>query len=134
MLITDNSTVQTLVANNGEDFYGGGTQNGRFIHTGEAIKIAIDNTWVDGSVTSPNPFYYSSNGYGVLRNTFAVGQYDFGKTIANTVTTTHNESEFDAYYFVSNGASNRADVAQKFYNNISMLLEIQHYWLNQDSI
>ena len=134
LLITDNSTVQTLVANNGEDFYGGGTQNGRFIHTGEAIKIAIDNTWVDGSVTSPNPFYYSSNGYGVLRNTFTVGEYDFGKTIANTVTTTHNESEFDAYYFVSNGASNRAEVAQnllqKYYHvtgNPALLAESGFY-------
>ena len=101
LLITDNSTVQTLVANGGEDFYGGGTQNGRFIHTGETINVAVDNTYVDGSASSPSPFYYSSNGYGVLRNTFSTGQYDFGDTDGSVVTTTQNESEFDAYFFVT---------------------------------
>ena len=111
LLITDNSTVQTLVANGGEDFYGGGTQNGRFIHTGETINVAVDNTYVDGSASSPSPFYYSSNGYGVLRNTFSTGQYDFGDTDGSVVTTTQNESEFDAYFFVTD-STNRTDVVQ----------------------
>ena len=43
--------------------------------------------------------YVSSRGYGVYRNTWAPGFYDFGTT--GTVTTTgHNETDrFDAFYF-----------------------------------
>ena len=35
---------------------GGGTQNGRFVHTGETINIANESNWTDGGVASPNPF------------------------------------------------------------------------------
>lgn len=49
-------TVQTLKKHDGEDFFGGGTQNGRFIHTGTTINIANESNWVDGGVASPNPF------------------------------------------------------------------------------
>ena len=102
-LVLGDQTTQTLVKNDGEDFFGGGTQNGRFIHTGESINIKNESIWVDGGVASPIPFYYSSNGYGVLRNTFLQGVYDFGKTEADTVTAYHKEKEFDAYYFLSDG-------------------------------
>ena len=78
---------------------------------GETINVAVDNTYVDGSASSPSPFYYSSNGYGVLRNTFSTGQYDFGDTDGSVVTTTQNESEFDAYFFVTD-STNRTDVVQ----------------------
>ena len=111
-LVLGSQTTQTLVKNEGEDFFGGGTQNGRFIHTGEYINIANESNWVDGGVASPNPFYYSSNGYGVLRNTFLPGGYDFGKSAEDTVEATHNENEFDAYYFLSDGA-NRTEVVQE---------------------
>ena len=104
-------TVQTLVKNEGEDFFGGGTQNGRFIHTGESIHIANESDWVDGGVSSPSPFYYSTSGYGVLRNTFLPGVYDFGKTQEGTVRTVHSENEFDAYFFLSDG-ENAAEVVQ----------------------
>ncbi|MBR7178774.1 MAG: discoidin domain-containing protein, partial [Oscillospiraceae bacterium] len=102
-LVLGDRTTQTLVKNDGEDFFGGGTQNGRFIHTGESINIKNESNWVDGGVASPNPFYYSTEGYGVLRNTFLPGVYDFGKTEDGTVTAFHNENEFDAYYFLSDG-------------------------------
>ena len=46
------STVQTFVKNSGENFFGGGTQNGRFIHTGESINIVNENNWVSGGVAS----------------------------------------------------------------------------------
>lgn len=98
--IGDNSTVQTLDAADNEYFYGGGTQNGRFSHKGDTIRIANTNSWVDGGVSSPNPFYWSTDGYGVMRNTFKQGSYDFESTEADTVKTTHNEQEFDAYYFI----------------------------------
>ena len=58
-------------------YYGGGTQNGRFSHKGEKIKIVNSNNWVDGGVASPNPFYWSTAGYGVVRNTWKPGEYDF---------------------------------------------------------
>ena len=95
------TTTQTLVKHENENFYGGGTQNGRFVHTGESINIKNESSWTDGGVSSPNPFYYTTNGYGVLRNTFRPGVYDFGKTTSDTVTTVHNEAELDAYYFVT---------------------------------
>ena len=102
-LILGSQTTQTIVKNEGENFFGGGTQNGRFLHTGESINIKNESNWVDGGVASPNPFYYSTEGYGVLRNTFLPGVYDFGKTEDGTVSTVHNENEFDAYYFLSDG-------------------------------
>mgnify|MGYP002233167520 CR=1 FL=1 len=49
--------------------------------------------------------------YGVLRNTFAEGTYDFADSDSNAAKLTHNENEFDAYYFLSDGTS-RAAVAQ----------------------
>jgi alpha-glucosidase (family GH31 glycosyl hydrolase) len=79
-LVLGSQTTQTIVKNEGENFFGGGTQNGRFLHTGESINIKNESNWVDGGVASPNPFYYSTEGYGVLRNTFLSGVYDFGKT------------------------------------------------------
>lgn len=49
-------TKQTLVTNDSEYFYGGGTQNGRFSHKGTTIKVENTNNWVDAGVASPNPF------------------------------------------------------------------------------
>ncbi len=105
-------TTQSLVKQNGANYYGGGTQNGRFVHTGEKINIANESNWVDGGVASPNPFYYSTEGYGVLRNTFIPGSYDFGNTVEDTVLTSHNENEFDAYYFLSDGGNDVQEVVQ----------------------
>lgn len=113
--LSDGSTVQTLVKHDGEDFFGGGTQNGRFIHTGNSINIKNESNWVDGGVASPNPFYWSSAGYGVLRNTFADGVYDFGKTEGAQTVASHGENELDAYYFVADAASGKstAPIAQE---------------------
>ena len=97
LTLTDNATTQTVEKESGESFFGGGTQNGRFIHTGQSIDIVNNNTYVDGGVSSPNPFYWTSDGYGVLRNTFSQGGYDFGKTTGDEVVAEHQEDEFDAY-------------------------------------
>lgn len=114
LTITGNGTTQKLVRQDGENFFGGGTQNGRFLHTGDTIQIVNTNNWVDGGVASPNPFYWTSDGYGVLRNTFAEGSYDFGDTDTNTVAAKHADGEFDAYYFVSDdaGSSSTTPIAQ----------------------
>ena len=50
-------TVQTLAKEKSENFFGGGTQNGRFLHTNQTIAISNTNNWTDGGVASPNPFY-----------------------------------------------------------------------------
>ena len=109
--IGEDSTVQHVQKSDGENFFGGGTQNGRFVHTGKTINVANEGSWVDGGVASPNPFYWSSDGYGVLRNTFSDGSYDFGASDEASVSATHGESEFDAYYFVT-AEENVTDVAQ----------------------
>lgn len=97
--ITDKSSTQTLKDPAGSHYFGGGTQNGRFNLTGDNIKIENTNNWVDQGVASPNPFYWSSNGYGVLRYTFKPGRYDFDSAADGLVTTTHDENRFDAIYF-----------------------------------
>ncbi len=115
--ISTGGTIQTIKKQNGENFYGGGTQNGRFVHTGEAISIA-NGGWTDGGVASPSPFYYTTGGYGVLRNTFKPGRYDFGRSNTEAITTLHNEEEYDAYYFVTepgNGRNLTQEILQDYY-------------------
>ena len=100
-LTIGSKTVQKLNTNDTEYFFGGGTQNGRFTHKGQSINIKNESSWTDGGVASPNPFYWSNAGYGVIRNTFKQGVYDFGSVDSSTVNTTHNDAEFDAYFLVS---------------------------------
>ncbi|WP_314586302.1 discoidin domain-containing protein [Paenibacillus terrigena] len=93
---TGTSTTQKLSRGADEYFYGGGMQNGYFSHRDKTIKIGNNfGGWGDGTVSNPSPFYLSTNGYGVLRNTFREGSYDFGSPLSLT----HNENRFDAYYF-----------------------------------
>ena len=101
--LTDSLTVQTLVDCN-SNYFGGGTQNGRFTLAGEKIEIVNTNNWVDQGVASPNPFYWSTAGYGVIRNTFKPGHYDFDSASNNEITTAHEEKRFDAVYFFADSA------------------------------
>jgi alpha-glucosidase len=81
-----------------EYFFGGGMQNGRFSHRDQAITIGVDYNWDDGGHPNSVPWYVSSAGYGVFRNTWAPAVYTF----ANPVTTAHNESNrFDAFIMVA---------------------------------
>lgn len=89
-------TLQRLAGAADEHFYGCGMQNGYFAHKNKSIDIRnIYGNWGDGTVPNPAPFYMSTAGYGVFRNTFRPGGYDF----FSTVTTSHDENNFDAYYF-----------------------------------
>jgi alpha-glucosidase len=88
-------TVQTLSRGPSEYFYGCGMQNGYFSHRGTEVRIEKGNGWDDGGRPNPAPFYMSTAGYGVLRNTFDVGTYRF----MDTVTLSHDEDRFDAFYF-----------------------------------
>ncbi|UJP08782.1 NPCBM/NEW2 domain-containing protein [Microbacterium sp. KUDC0406] len=89
------AATQRLKPQDGEQFLGGGMQNGRSIHTGATINVAQNTDWDDDGYPNAVPYYMSSEGYGVLRDTFAKGTYDFAGG-----TTTHQEKRFDAYYFV----------------------------------
>ncbi|MGW1074101.1 glycoside hydrolase family 31 protein [Streptomyces sp. NPDC002537] len=91
------STTQTLARGADEQFYGAGMQNGRgnTSHRGRTVEVGVDYNWDDGGHPNSVPYYLSSAGYGVFRNTYAPGTYTFGAP----VTTTEKERRFDAYYF-----------------------------------
>jgi alpha-glucosidase len=89
-------TTQVLSRGPKEQFFGGGMQNGRFSHRDQTIKVAVSYDWDDGGHPNSAPFYVSTAGYGVLRNTLAPGSYSF----TAPVLTSHEEQRFDAYYFV----------------------------------
>lgn len=94
-------TVMTLAENPDEYFYGGGVQNGRFSHKGRAIAIENQNSWTDGGVASPTPYYWSTDGYGIMFHTFGKGKYDFGAETPGTVKLTHDTDYLDAFVMVS---------------------------------
>ena len=95
-----------LKENPQEYFYGGGVQNGRFSHKGNSIAIVNENSWTDGGVASPNPFYWSTNGYGMMWYTFKPGNYDFGARKKGEVILTHNTDYLDVFFMVNDGAAN----------------------------
>jgi hypothetical protein len=94
----------TLKENPQEYFYGGGVQNGRFSHKGKKIAIENQNSWTDGGVASPAPFYWSTNGYGVMCYTFGMGKYDFGAIEKGKVTIMHETNYLDVFFMVDDGA------------------------------
>lgn len=93
----DEKTTQTLARGADEQFYGAGMQNGRgnTSHRDKTVEVGVDYDWDDGGHPNSVPFYLSSAGYGVFRNTFSPGTYAF----TDPVTTTEQERRFDAYYF-----------------------------------
>lgn len=94
----------SLKENPQEYFYGGGVQNGRFSHKGKAISIENQNSWTDGGVASPTPYYWSTNGYAVMWYTFSKGNYNFGAKEKGLVKLAHETSYLDAFFMVNNGA------------------------------
>ncbi|MFF3394860.1 NPCBM/NEW2 domain-containing protein [Streptomyces sp. NPDC002669] len=95
-------TVQTLDRGADEQFYGAGMQNGRgnTSHRGKTVEVGVDYNWNDGGHPNSVPFYLSSAGYGVFRNTYAPNTYAF----SDPVTTSAQEKRFDAYYFAGDDA------------------------------
>ena len=98
---TAKNTTVTLSEAPGEYFYGGGVQNGRFSHKGQVIDIVNTNSWTDGGVASPTPYYWSTNGYGIMWHTFAPGAYDFGAAKPGTVSLTHDTPYLDIFVMVN---------------------------------
>ena len=91
----------TLKEHPDEYFYGGGVQNGRFSHKGKAIAIENQNSWTDGGVASPTPFYWSTKGYGMMWHTFKKGKYDFGAEETGKVKLSHETDYLDVFFMVS---------------------------------
>jgi len=110
--IGEKRTIQTLNTGVDEYYYGGGQQNGYFSHKGRKIDIRADGNWNEGGHPNPAPFYMSNKGYGVLRNTFATGAYDF--TSNESIALEHHEQRFDAYYFVGASFNRLVDLYTQF--------------------
>ena len=102
--IQEGTATVTVKADEKEYFYGGGMQNGRFSHRGKVIQIVNSNNWVDGGVTSPTPYYWSTGGYGVMWYTFKKGQYDFNSQGNGLVTMQHDGDYLDLFVMVDEGA------------------------------
>ncbi len=96
--ISAEASTQTLTSSPDEHFFGGGQQNGTFEFKGHLMEISYSGGWEEGDRPNPAPFYMSDRGYGVLRNTWADGVYDFRSE--RYLTTAHAENRFDAYYLV----------------------------------
>ncbi len=93
----------TLKKKDKEYFYGGGVQNGRFSHKGKVVAIENQNSWTDGGVASPTPFYWSTGGYGVMWHSFKKGSYDLGATDKGLVKLSHDENYLDMFIMVNDG-------------------------------
>ncbi|WP_316784914.1 TIM-barrel domain-containing protein [Pedobacter frigiditerrae] len=93
----------TLKENADEYFYGGGVQNGRFSHKGKKIAIENQNSWTDGGVASPTPYYWSTKGYAMMWYTFKKGSYDFGAKENGIVKLAHETDYLDVFLMVDDG-------------------------------
>ncbi|MFI8961958.1 TIM-barrel domain-containing protein [Streptomyces sp. NPDC053493] len=93
---TGTQTSQYLTQGADEQYYGTGLRLGEWALRGKTVPVSGSNKWLENHNASPAPFYMSTNNYGVMRNTWAPGSYTFGAP----GTFTHNESRFDAWYFV----------------------------------
>ncbi|GAA1080408.1 TIM-barrel domain-containing protein [Kitasatospora arboriphila] len=92
---TANRTTQYLTRGADEQFYGTGLRLGDWALRDKTVPVSVSNSWTENSNASPAPFYMSTNGYGVMRNTWAPGSYGFG----SPTTLAHDEKRFDAWYF-----------------------------------
>ncbi|MFD7340557.1 NPCBM/NEW2 domain-containing protein [Streptomyces violascens] len=107
---TKDTTTQTLSRGATEQFYGGGMQNGRgnTSHRDQTVQVGVDDNWNDGGHPNSVPFYLSTAGYGVFRNTYAPNTYVFGQP----VTASAKEQRFDAYYFAGDAKQVIGDYTQ----------------------
>jgi alpha-glucosidase (family GH31 glycosyl hydrolase) len=88
--------TQRLTQAPGEQYFGGGMQNGRFSHRHATLNVAVSYEWNEGGWPNSVPFYVSTGGYGLFRNTFAAGVYSFTAPLVLR----HQEERCDAYWFV----------------------------------
>ncbi|MCO6496435.1 MAG: DUF5110 domain-containing protein [Chitinophagaceae bacterium] len=100
----EKESIIRLKASDDEYFFGGGVQNGRFSHKGKVIAIENQNSWTDGGVASPAPFFWSTGGYGFMWHTFKKGKYDFGKETPGEVRLSHETNYIDVFFMIDNTA------------------------------
>ena len=81
-----------------EHFFGGGMQNGRFAHRDQSINVSVSYDWDEGGNPNSVPWYVSTAGYGVLRNTWAAGTYSF---MAPLVTSHDEPTRLDAFFLLA---------------------------------
>jgi len=103
VVFEDKQVSLELKENADEYFFGGGVQNGRFSHKGKVIAIENQNSWTDGGVASPTPYYWSTKGYGFMWHTFKMGSYAFGAKTAGTVKLAHDTDYLDVFFMVGDG-------------------------------
>lgn len=96
--LTATTATQTLSSDPQEQFFGGGQQNGQFAFKGQSLEISYSGGWEEGDRPSPAPFFMSNRGYGVVRNTWSNGSYDFRADDYSSLS--HQFGYFDAYYLV----------------------------------
>ncbi|MGH8853041.1 MAG: TIM-barrel domain-containing protein, partial [Telluria sp.] len=96
--LDDKRSVQVLSSDKAERFFGGGQQNGRYEFKGRELPVSYSGGWEEGDRPNPAPFLMSSRGWGMLRNSWADGNYDLREPAQATLQ--HQEARFDAYYFV----------------------------------
>lgn len=94
-------TTLALQEDSDEYFFGGGVQNGRFSHKGRLVSIENQNSWTDGGVASPTPFYWSTKGYGMMWHTFKKGRYDFGASQKGKVELYHESDYLDLFFMIN---------------------------------
>ncbi|GAA1361665.1 glycoside hydrolase family 31 protein [Streptomyces beijiangensis] len=92
---TSGGMRQSLGRGATEQFFGGGEQNGSFSHRDQVMNVGNNTNWNEGGFNNSQPFYLSTAGYGVFRNTMTPGVYDFGPHVR----TGQQERRLDAYYF-----------------------------------
>jgi len=97
LTLSSQQSSQTLSTSTDERFYGGGQQNGAFEFKGKNLEISYSGGWEEGDRPSPAPFFMSSKGYGMLRNTWSNGSYDFRSS--EYLNLSHQESHYDSYIF-----------------------------------
>lgn len=96
--LTATANTQTLSSDPQEQFFGGGQQNGQYAFKGQSLEISYSGGWEEGDRPSPAPFFMSNRGYGVVRNTWSNGSYDFRADDYSSLS--HQIGYFDAYYLV----------------------------------
>lgn len=106
------ASVEILKQNKNEFYYGGGMQNGYFSHKGQNIQIKRDKIKGKGGVLTQVPFFWSNAGFGELRNTSTIGDYDFGKFHEDSTMIAHNTNVFDNFYIIGNSPK---DILNKYY-------------------
>ena len=101
-------TVEVFRPAQNANYFGGGQQNGSWIHTGRTIDIIADSNWAEGGHPNPAPWMLvrvdKGIYYGILRHTFSPGRYDFTNSEGGAgpiwPQMRHEETRFDAFYFI----------------------------------